>query len=87
VADRESIQKLLNEVVNAFGKVDVLVNSAGRTKRAPTVDFSEDDWNSIFDTNLTGTLRTCQIFGKHMLERESGSIINIAFAIDVCRIV
>src|SRR6476659_8101367 len=78
VADRESIQKLLNEVVNAFGKVDVLVNSAGRTKRARTVDFSEDDWNSIFDTNLTGTLRTCQIFGKHMLERESGSIINIA---------
>ena len=78
VSDRASLENLLDEVVNAFGKVDVLVNSAGRTKRAPTVDFSEDDWNSIFETNLTGTLRTCQIFGRHMLERESGSIINIA---------
>jgi len=62
----------------SFGKVDTLVNSAGRTKRAPTIDFSEEDWNAIIDTNLTGTLRACQVFGKHMLERESGSIINIA---------
>ena len=78
VSDRESLQRVLSEAIQAFGKVDILVNSAGRTKRAPTIDFSEDDWNSIIDTNLTGTLRACQVFGKHMLERESGSIINIA---------
>jgi NAD(P)-dependent dehydrogenase (short-subunit alcohol dehydrogenase family) len=54
------------------------VNSAGRTKRAPTLDFSETDWDDIIDTNLTGTLRATQVFGRHMLERESGSIINIA---------
>ena len=78
VADRGSLQNLLNECVKAFGKVDILVNSAGRTKRAPTLDFSEEDWDSILDTNLTGTLRTAQIFGRHMLEREYGSIINIA---------
>ena len=78
VADRTSLQRVLSETVAAFGKVDILVNSAGRTKRAPTVDFPEDDWNAIIDTNLTGTLRACQVFGKHMLERESGSIINIA---------
>ena len=78
VADRGSLQNLLNECVKAFGKVDILVNSAGRTKRAPTLDFSEEDWDSIIDTNLTGTLRTAQIFGRHMLEREYGSIINIA---------
>jgi len=78
VSDRESLQRVLDETVSAFGKVDILVNSAGRTKRAPTLDFSEEDWNDIIDTNLTGTLRACQVFGRHMLERESGSIINIA---------
>ena len=78
VSDRASLEHVLNEAVQAFGKVDILVNSAGRTKRAPTIDFSEADWNDIIDTNLTGTLRACQVFGKHMLERESGSIINIA---------
>lgn len=78
VADRASLEQVLNETVQAFGKVDILVNSAGRTKRAPTIDFPEDDWTAIIDTNLTGTLRACQVFGKHMLERESGSIINIA---------
>jgi len=78
VSDIESLRRVLSETVATFGKVDILVNSAGRTKRAPTVDFPEDDWNAIIDTNLTGTLRACQVFGKHMLERESGSIINIA---------
>jgi len=78
VGDRASLQSVLHESIKAFGKVDVLVNSAGRTKRAPTLDFSEEDWNSILDTNLTGTLRAAQVFGRHMLERESGSIINIA---------
>jgi len=78
VSDRASLQNVLDESIRAFGKVDILVNSAGRTKRAPTLDFSEEDWNDIIDTNLTGTLRASQIFGRHMLERESGSIINIA---------
>ena len=78
VADRASLEHVLNEAIQAFGKVDILVNSAGRTKRAPTIDFEEEDWNAIIDTNLTGTLRACQVFGKHMLARASGSIINIA---------
>ncbi|HEV8428850.1 MAG TPA: glucose 1-dehydrogenase [Pyrinomonadaceae bacterium] len=78
VSDRASLERVLSEAVQTFGKVDILVNSAGRTKRAPTIEFSEEDWNDIIDTNLTGTLRACQVFGKHMLERESGSIINIA---------
>jgi NAD(P)-dependent dehydrogenase (short-subunit alcohol dehydrogenase family) len=78
VSDRASLERVLAEALAAFGQVDILVNSAGRTKRAPTVDFSEDDWKSIIDTNLTGTLRACQVFGRHMLERASGSIINIA---------
>jgi NAD(P)-dependent dehydrogenase (short-subunit alcohol dehydrogenase family) len=78
VSDRGSLEQVLSEAIEAFGKVDILVNSAGRTKRAPTVDFPEEDWNDIIDTNLNGTLRTSQVFGRHMLERGSGSIINIA---------
>jgi NAD(P)-dependent dehydrogenase (short-subunit alcohol dehydrogenase family) len=78
VSDRESLQHVLNQTLEAFGTVDILVNSAGRTKRGPTLDFSEEDWTDILDTNLTGTLRACQVFGRHMLERGSGSIINIA---------
>ena len=78
VSDKASLERLLAETVAAFGKVDILVNSAGRTKRAPTLDFAEDDWNAIFETNLTGLLRACQVFGRHMLERQYGRIINIA---------
>jgi NAD(P)-dependent dehydrogenase (short-subunit alcohol dehydrogenase family) len=78
VADRASLERVLSESLAAFGKVDILVNSAGTTKRAPTIEFSEADWNHIIDTNLTGTLRACQVFGRHMLDRGQGSIINIA---------
>jgi NAD(P)-dependent dehydrogenase (short-subunit alcohol dehydrogenase family) len=78
VADRATLQTLLDETVAAFGKVDILINCAGKIKRAPTVDFPEELWNDIMDTNVTGTLRACQIFGRHMLERNYGRIINIA---------
>jgi NAD(P)-dependent dehydrogenase (short-subunit alcohol dehydrogenase family) len=78
VADRGSLEKLLQECLAAFGKVDILVNAAGITKRAPTVDYAEEDWNRIMDTNLTGMFRTCQVFGKHMIERRYGRIISIA---------
>lgn len=78
VSSIDSLQNLLYETVRALGKVDILVNSAGRTKRAPTIDFPEDDWNAIIETNLTGTLRACQVFGRHMLDRSYGRIINIA---------
>jgi NAD(P)-dependent dehydrogenase (short-subunit alcohol dehydrogenase family) len=78
VTDRASLEQVLDAALKSFGKVDILVNSAGRTKRAPTMDFSEQDWNDILETNLTGILRACQIFGRHMAERRYGRIINIA---------
>jgi NAD(P)-dependent dehydrogenase (short-subunit alcohol dehydrogenase family) len=78
VSDRVSLQRVLDESIASLGKVDILVNSAGRTKRGPTLDYAESDWNDIIDTNLTGTLRACQVFGRHMLEREYGRIVNIA---------
>ena len=62
----------------SFGKVDILVNAAGVSKKAPTLDFAESDWNRIMETNLTGALRASQIFGRHMIERRYGRIINIA---------
>ncbi len=77
VADRDSLEALADATVKEFGKVDILVNCAGKTKRAPTLDFPEDVWRDIMETNVTGTLRGCQIFGRHMLERGYGRIINI----------
>ena len=78
VDNRESLEGLLKACLDKFGKVDILVNAAGITKRAPTLDFPEADWNRILETNLTGTLRACQVFGRHMIERRYGRIINIA---------
>jgi len=78
VVDRASLSRLFDDVRSAFGCVDILVNSAGRTKRTPTLDVSEDEWNAILDTNLTGTLRACQIFGRHMISRGYGRIVNVA---------
>lgn len=78
VADRTSLERLLQACLDAFGKVDILVNAAGVTKRAPTLDYKEEDWNRILETNLTGALRACQVFGHHMIERRYGRIINIA---------
>ncbi len=78
VSDKASLENLLAETVSAFGKVDILVNSAGRTKREPTLDVAEETWNEIMETNLTGTLRSCQVFGRHMVENGYGRIVNIA---------
>jgi NAD(P)-dependent dehydrogenase (short-subunit alcohol dehydrogenase family) len=78
VTDRGSLEALLNAAIAEFGGVDILVNSAGTTKRTPTLDVSESEWNNILETNLSGTLRACQVFGRHMIERKRGRIINIA---------
>jgi NAD(P)-dependent dehydrogenase (short-subunit alcohol dehydrogenase family) len=78
VAERGTLQALCDAVLGSFGKIDILINCAGKIKRAPTLDFPEAEWNSIIDTNVTGTLRACQIFGKQMLERGYGRIVNIA---------
>ncbi len=77
VTDRSSLEKLLRATVEAFGKVDILVNSAGYNQRASTLDFPEADWNRLLETNLNGTLRACQVFGRQMIERHYGRIINI----------
>ncbi|MGB7944978.1 MAG: glucose 1-dehydrogenase [Terriglobales bacterium] len=78
VCNRTSLEQLLAAALERFGKVDILINCAGKIKRMPTLTMSEEEWADVVDTNLTGTLRACQIFGKHMLERGYGRIINIA---------
>jgi NAD(P)-dependent dehydrogenase (short-subunit alcohol dehydrogenase family) len=77
VSSSDSMQRLADAALEKFGKVDILVNAAGRTVRRATVDVSDEEWNEIMDTNLTGMLRACRVFGRHMIERRYGRIINI----------
>ncbi|MEO8360352.1 MAG: glucose 1-dehydrogenase [Vicinamibacteria bacterium] len=76
--DRASLQSALDATLLAFSKVDILVNCAGITKRTPTLDVSDEEWDSIIATNLTGTFRSMQVFGRAMLEKGYGRIINVA---------
>jgi NAD(P)-dependent dehydrogenase (short-subunit alcohol dehydrogenase family) len=77
VTDDASVEQLLRSVCAEFGSVQILVNSAGRIKRSPTLEFSDDEWNAILETNLNGTLRACRVFGRHMIEQKYGRIVNI----------
>jgi len=78
VGDRASLEALLAAALQTFGKIDILVNCAGIIKRRPTLEVTEEEWNGIINTNLTGTLRACQVFGKHMIDNGYGRIINIS---------
>jgi NAD(P)-dependent dehydrogenase (short-subunit alcohol dehydrogenase family) len=78
VQSKESVQALHDAVLKEFGKVDILVNAAGVTVKAPTLEADENDWTRVLDTNLTGTLRTCQVFGATMVRGGYGRIVNIA---------
>jgi NAD(P)-dependent dehydrogenase (short-subunit alcohol dehydrogenase family) len=78
VLDRASVQQLHDAVLKQFGKVDILVNAAGVTHKGPTLEENEADWSRVIETNLTGTMRCCQIFGATMAAAGYGRIINIA---------
>jgi len=78
VCKRASLEELQAASLQRFGKVDILINGAGIIKRVPTLTMPEEEWADILNTNLTGTLRACQIFGKHMLERGYGRVVNVA---------
>ncbi|HEY2404933.1 MAG TPA: SDR family oxidoreductase [Polyangiaceae bacterium] len=77
VTERASLEALLGRTLDKLGKVDILINCAGRIQRVPTLELDEKLWDEIIATNLTGTLRACQIFGRHMIELNYGRIINI----------
>jgi NAD(P)-dependent dehydrogenase (short-subunit alcohol dehydrogenase family) len=77
VHDRDSLQSVLDAMVKAFGKVDILVYAAGMTIRKPFLEVTEAEWCRILETNLNGAFRSCQVFGRHMVERGYGRIVNI----------
>ncbi|HEX4756637.1 MAG TPA: glucose 1-dehydrogenase [Terracidiphilus sp.] len=77
VLDRGSLERLHDAVLKAFGKIDILVNAAGITQKVPTLEVTDADWSRVMETNMTGTMRACQIFGATMAKAGYGRIINI----------
>lgn len=78
VADAGALAAVRDACVETFGRLDIMVYAAGTTKRVPTLEMDEAEWQRILDTNLTGMVRSCQIFGGEMVRRRSGRIIAIA---------
>ena len=78
VGDARSLVSVRDRCLRELGRVDILICAAGITTRVPTLEMLERDWQRILDTNLTGTLRACRVFGEPMLAQQDGRIITIA---------
>ena len=78
VVDQDQIARLADEVAAHFGAPDILVNAAGISWGAPAVQMPLERWRSVIDVNATGTFLCCQAFGRAMIERGSGRIVNVA---------
>ena len=78
VLDPASIQNLADECVKLMGTVDILVNSQGLNKKVPSLEITAEDWDAMFDINVRGTMLACQAFGKIMVEKGYGKIINVS---------
>ena len=78
LSDKATPRELVGRVLEEFGRLDVLVNNAGTIRRAPAVDYSEEDWASVIEVNLSAVFRLSQLAGRHMVERGSGKIVNVA---------
>lgn len=79
LSKQETPRHLINETLNRFGRLDILVNNAGTIRRSPAVDYSEEDWVTVIEVNLSSVFRLSQLAGKHMIESDHpGKIVNIA---------
>ena len=78
LADREVSRTLVETTAREIGPIDILVNNAGTIRRAPAVNYSEDDWDAVIEVNLSSVFRLSQQAGKVMIERGQGKIVNIA---------
>ena len=78
MTDSLGIERLTNEIVEALGRIDVLVNNAGTAKRKPAEELSEEDWDRVIDVDLKGVFLTSIAVGKKMIAQKSGKIVNIA---------
>ncbi|MGX0586129.1 2-dehydro-3-deoxy-D-gluconate 5-dehydrogenase [Sphingomonas sanguinis] len=74
----EPVDRIVAETLGRLGRLDILVNNAGIIRRADAVDFTEEDWDAVVDTNLKSVFFLCQAAGRHMIAQGSGRIINIA---------
>ena len=72
------VQQVVDTTLAELGRLDILVNNAGIIRRADAVDFTEEDWDAVIDTNLKSVFFLCQAAGRHMIGQGSGRIINIA---------
>ena len=77
VADRASFAAAAEQIMTDFGRVDVLVNNAGTVVHKPSLEVTEDDWDTVMRVNVDGVWNGCQIFGRYMVEAGRGSIVNI----------
>jgi NAD(P)-dependent dehydrogenase (short-subunit alcohol dehydrogenase family) len=77
VADVPSLERLRDACLQKFGKIDILLAVAGVTKKSPSLEMADSDWQQVIDTNLTGTFRACQVFARPMVDRKYGRIITI----------
>ena len=80
VGKKEDHAAALEAAVARFGRVDILVNGAGINAPTPFFDIPLEEWYAVLDSQITGTFLGCQVFGRHMVDRGSGSIINISSA-------
>jgi NAD(P)-dependent dehydrogenase (short-subunit alcohol dehydrogenase family) len=78
VRSRGSVEAMVMAALAEFGQIDVLMNNAGITKWAPAEEVAQQDWQDVIDINLNGVFYCCQAVARHMIERRSGRIINIA---------
>lgn len=78
LSDRAVPGAIVGAAIGKFGKLDILVNNAGMIRRSPAVDFSDEDWSEVIEVNLSSVFRLSKDAGKHMIERGSGKIVNIA---------
>src|SRR5215510_8853154 len=78
MADKAAPARLVDEVVGEFGRIDILINNAGTIRRTPAVDYSEEDWATVIEVNLSSVFRLSQAAGKRMVAQCSGKIVNIA---------
>jgi 2-deoxy-D-gluconate 3-dehydrogenase len=78
MADKETPRRLIDEIIEKFGRIDILVNNAGTIRRAPAVEFTEEDWMFVLEVNLSSIFRLSQAAAKKMIEQGGGKIVNIA---------
>ena len=79
LSQKETAKQLIDDVLNRFGRIDILINNAGTIRRSPAVDYSEDDWATVIEVNLSSVFRLSQLAGRSMIDSDrGGKIVNIA---------